>query len=126
MHGLHISDRARTEYMNLILGPFNKYPSDRLLIKTPIFRIYDISRNNEKFLLTFQIKQHTDFFFYTFQVYSALTDTMDKVYFYFIPILIRFLEGKGQWELFWSYGVHRLVRPFVSSSVNILHFWLLS
>lgn len=100
MHGLHISDRARTEYMNLILGPLNKYPSDRLLIKTPIFRIYDISRNSEIFLLTFQIKQHTDFFFYTFQVYSALTDTMDKVYFYFIPIHIRFLEGKGQWELF--------------------------
>lgn len=71
MHGLHISDRARTEYMNLILGPLNKYPSDRLLIKTPIFRIYDISRNSEIFLLTFQIKQHTDFFLHISGLFGA-------------------------------------------------------
>lgn len=101
LHGLiNISDRTSTEYMNLILCLLDKYSSDRLLIKQFFFGFMIFLGTMKISFIDISNKTKSNFF--TFQVNSALTGTMDKVCFFCIPILICFLERKGQV----SFSVH--------------------
>lgn len=77
LHSLLICDSASTE---TVLWASGWYSSKRLLFKTIFFfLIFKIFRSI-KILFYWHLKNNI-LNFKTFQVYSALTDTMDKVYF---------------------------------------------